>query len=175
MTIMNNRMKKIAFCVLFLAFLFQGNSFSQPNRKIGLSGSIQSSQLGISLPIWVGEKFVLAPAFDFKYAEKVGTDFSVGIAPRFYLKKEALSPYFGLKIGTAINIPSSDSEIDTKAKYDLICGLAFGGEYFIGDNFSVGVEAQGNFTKSEKNSDRFGNPDGLSFNTATMISATIYF
>jgi hypothetical protein len=40
---------------------------------------------------------------------------------------------------------------------------------------SFGVEAQGNFTKSDKNSLRYGNPDGLNFNTATMISATIYF
>lgn len=168
-------MKKLIVFAFFLAFLCPGYSYSQTKGKIGLSGSIQSSQLGISLPIWLGEKFVLAPAFDFEYAEKIGTDFSIGLAPRFYLKNEKLSPYFGLKIGTAINIPSSESGINTKNKYDIIGGLAFGAEYFIGDSFSVGVEAQGNFTKSDENSNRFGNSGGLNFNTATMISATIYF
>jgi hypothetical protein len=168
-------MKKIIVFSLFLTCLFSNYLFSQTNRKIGLSGSVQNSQLGISLPIWLGEKFVLAPALDFEYAEKIGTDFSIGLAPRFYLKKDKLSPYFGLKFGTSINIPSSDNTIDTKTKFDIIGGLAFGAEYFIGDNFSVGAEAQGNFTKSDKNSNRYGNPGGLNFNTATMISATIYF
>ena len=168
-------MKKIIVFILFLTFLSSGYLFSQAERTIGLSGSIQSNQLGISLPIWLGEKFVLAPALDFEYAEKIGTDFSIGLAPRFYFKNEKLSPYFGLKLGTAINIPSSDNTIDEETKWDILGGVAFGAEYFLGDNFSVGVEAQGNFTKSDKNSNRFGNPDGLNFNTATMISATIYF
>jgi hypothetical protein len=168
-------MKKILVFTLFVVFLFSNSLFSQTKRKIGLSGSIQSSQFGISLPIWLSEKFVLAPAFDFEFVEKVGTDLSIGLAPRFYLKNDKLAPYFGLKLGMAINIPSSNNTIDTKTKFDIMGGLAFGAEYFIGDNFSLGVEAQGNFTKSDKNSNRFGNPDGLNFNTATMLSATIYF
>jgi hypothetical protein len=168
-------MKKSIVLALFLAFLCPSHAFSQTGRKIGLSGSLQSGQLGISVPMWLGDKFVLAPAIDFAYAEKIGTDFSVGLASRFYFKHEKLSPYFGLKIGTSINIPSSESVIDKTSKFDLIGGLAFGAEYFIDDNFSLGVEAQGNFTKSDEDSDRFGNPGGLNFNTATMISATIYF
>lgn len=168
-------MKKPIVFILFLVFIFQGSLFSQDKKKIGLSGSIQSNQLGISIPVWLGEKFVLAPAFDFVYAEKVGADFSVGLAFRNYLKTETLAPYFGLRLGTAITIPSSDSAISTKTMYDFIGGVAFGAEYFVGDNFSVGVEAQGNFTKSDKNSDRLGNPGGLNINTATMISATVYF
>ncbi|MCK9617017.1 MAG: hypothetical protein M0R21_04195 [Lentimicrobiaceae bacterium] len=168
-------MKKIIIVIAFLTFFSSNYLFSQTDRKIGLSGSVQSSQFGISLPIWLGEKFVLAPALDFEYAEKIGTDFSIGLAPRFYFKKDKLSPYFGLKLGTLINIPSSDNTIDSKTKYDFIGGLAFGAEYFLGDNFSLGVEAQGNFTKSDKNSNRFGNSGGLNFNTATMIFATIYF
>jgi len=168
-------MKRITIFSLVLFFLTTNSLFSQNEKKIGLSGSVQESQFGISLPLWLGEKFVLAPAFDLKYAEKVGIDFSVGLASRFYFKTEKLAPYFGIKFGAAINIPSSDNKIDNNTKVDFLGGLAFGVEYFIAEKFSLGVEAQGNFTKSDKDSNRFGNPDGLNFNTATMISATIYF
>jgi hypothetical protein len=74
-----------------------------------------------------------------------------------------------------IKIPSSENEIITKTQIDILGGLAFGGEYFLTDNFSFGVEAQGNLTKSDENSFRFGNPGKINFNTGTMISATIYF
>ena len=161
-----------ALCVFLLASV---SLFSQTKRKIGLSGSLQSSQLGISMPIWLGDKFVLAPSVGFQYAEKIGSDLSVGLAPRFYLKNEQLAPYFGLKLGAAINMPSSENTIDQLTKVDIIGGVAFGAEYFIAEHFSLGVEAQGNCTKSDKNSARFGNPDGFNFNTATMVSATIYF
>jgi len=170
--------KRTIIFTLLVFFLSSASLFSQTKRKVGLSGSLQGSELGISLPIWLGEKLVLAPAIGFQFAEKIGTDLSIGLAPRFYLKNEKnekLAPYFGLKLGAAINMPASKNTIDTTTKIDYIGGLAFGAEYFIADNFSLGVEAQGNCTKSDKNSDRFGNPDGLNVNTATMVSATIYF
>jgi hypothetical protein len=166
-------MKRLALPLIFI--LFSSLLYSQESKKIGISGSIQGNQYGISIPIWLGEKFVLAPAFDLKFAEKVGTDFGVALAPRYYLKKEKISPYLGLRIGVLINKPSSENNIDTETKVDLLGGLAFGGEYFLSDNFSFGVEIQGNVTKSDENSNRFGNPDGISFNIGTMVSATVYF
>ena len=168
-------MKKTIILTVLAFMLLTISSFSQSERKIGLSGSIQGNQYGILLPIWLGEKFVLAPAFDLKFAERVGTDISIGVVPRFYFKNEKLAPYFGLKFGAVINIPYSDNKIDNETKVDIVGGFAFGAEYFIAEKFSVGIEAQGNITKSHKNSFRYGNPDGLNFNTATMISATIYF
>ena len=167
-------MKRIFFVTAIL-FSVQFLSFGQENAKIGLSGSIQQSQFGILMPIWVGETFVLAPAFDLKYAEKVATDFSIGLVPRFYFRKEKLSPYIGFKFATLLTIPSGDSEIEAETQVDLMGGMAFGGEYFLTDIFSVGVEVQGNITKSDEFSYRFGNPDGVNFNTGTMISATLYF
>jgi len=148
--------------------------FSQDKTKIGLSGSIQENQFGILIPFCIEEKFVLAPAFNVVYAEKVGSEFSIGLVPKYYIKKDKISPYLGLKLGAIINIPNSKI-LDFETKVDIVGGLAFGGEYFIDDNFSFGVEAQGNLTKSDKNSMRFGNADGINFNTATMIYATIYF
>ena len=166
--------KRILFS-LFAVLLLSSTSFSQGETKIGISGSVQANQLGILLPVRINERVVVAPAFDFKFAETVGVDFSVGLVPRFYLNDEKLAPYFGLKFGAMINIPSSDNVIDDETKVDFLGGLAFGAEYFLSESFSFGVEAQGNVTKSAENSYRFGNPGGINFNTATMISATIYF
>ena len=167
-------MKKKFIPLGLVLFLLSNLSYSQSRISIGLSGSVQSNQFGILLPIWLGEKFVLAPAFDLKFVDKTGTEFSFGLAPRFYFNHEKLAPYFGLKVGTIMNFPSSDNDIDAKI-FDILAGLAFGAEYFLTDRLSVGVEAQGNFTISDKDSDRFGNPGGLNFNTATMVSVTIYF
>jgi hypothetical protein len=166
-------MKSALTILLFICLA--SPAYTQKEIKIGLTGSIQGDQLGILVPIWLGEKFVLAPAFQINYAETIGTDIGIGVVPRFYIKKETLAPYIGFKFGAMINKPSSDNSIDNETKTDIIGGVAFGGEYFIGDNFSLGVEAQGNVTKSGENSNRYGNPDGFNFNTATMISATIYF
>jgi hypothetical protein len=168
-------MKKRIATSLVVLLILTNFSFGQEGRKLGLSASLQGNQYSIIVPIWLGEKFVLAPQFSLSAAEKIGTDFSISLAPRFYLKNDKLSPYFGLKIGTAIYAPSSKNPVDTKSKFDFIGGLAFGAEYFITDIFSIGLEAQGNFTKSASTSLRFGNPGGINFNTSTAIIATIYF
>jgi hypothetical protein len=169
---------KVIFILGFFTFLCY-SVFSQSNqdhkRILGLSGSIQENQFGIMLPVWISNDIVLAPVFDLKYAESIGTDFNLGLVSKFYFKNEKVSPYFGLRVGTAINLPSHDNEVETGNKIDLIGGPAFGAEYFFDEHFSFGIELQGNLTKSDEYSYRFGNPDGLNFNTATMIYASIYF
>jgi len=144
-------------------------------RTIGLSGSIQGSQFGISIPIWIGEKFVLAPSFSIKQVERSGGDYSFALSPRYYFKTEKLAPYAGLKLGALFNKLDSESDNSSNFKVDYLFGLAFGAEYFLSPNFSFGVEAQANLTKSSENSYRFGNPGGLVFNTGTMITASVYF
>ncbi|MFN3557070.1 MAG: hypothetical protein ACK4VN_14015 [Bacteroidales bacterium] len=167
-------MKKTLLSFVFM-FFFCVLVQAQPNGKVGLSGTIQGPQLGISIPIWLAPNAVLAPGLDIRYAETVGTDVSIGLAMRSYIKVETLSPYWGVKLGSVFFNPSSEQNTDLKTRIDLIGGLAFGAEYFISPHFSLGLEAQGNFTKSDENSLRFGNPGGLNFNTATMVMATVYF
>lgn len=163
--------KLLPLILLLLTF----SLYSQENKtKTGLSGTLQSNQFGILIPIWFSEKFSIVPAFYINSVEKTGTDIGISIAPRFYLKKEQVSPYIGIKAGAFINTPSSNNNINTQTNTDFFTGVAFGGEYFLSDNFSFGVEAQGNLTKSNEDSSRFGNPGGISFNTGTMISTTIY-
>jgi hypothetical protein len=168
-------MKGKLFQLLLIFTLSSSFVYSQESKRIGISGSIQNSEFGISVPIWLGEKFAIAPSFSLKIAEKVGTDFGIALAPRFYFKREIVAPYFGLKVGALINKPSSGNQTSTETDVDFVGGMAFGGEYFLSENFSFGVEIQGNVTKSGKNSYRFGNPDRISFNTGTMVSATLYF
>ncbi len=162
--------------IIFLGFLLSANMlFSQNTPRVGLSGTVQSDQFGISVPVWLSENFALAPSIGILYAEKVSTDFAIGLASRFYFSTEGLAPYFALNVGTAIKIPSDDNIMEEDIMVDFIFGLGYGAEYFISDHFSLGVEAQLNLTKSDENSNRFGNPGGVNINTATMITATIYF
>lgn len=164
-----------AAIIILIFFSSAALTHAQHSRTIGLSGTVQAGQYGIGLPIWLDQQFVLAPTFDFKYAEKAGTDFSIGLAPRFYFRNDKIAPYLGFKGGILVNIPYEENEVDREKKIDYLLGIAFGGEYFLDEKFSLGVEAQGNFTKSDEDSYRFGNPKGINFNTATMIIATFYF
>ncbi|MDD4597577.1 MAG: hypothetical protein PHW35_06395 [Lentimicrobiaceae bacterium] len=168
-------MKKIFFFLLIPALMLSAMAHAQDKTRIGLSGSIQGNQFGIMVPIWLGEKFVLAPAIDYSYAEKSGSDIGIGVASRLYLKKETLSPYVGVKAGVLLFRPYFFDESDQKTTVDLLGGVAFGGEYFLSEQFSFGVEIQGNLTKSDEKSYRYGNPGGVIFNLATQVSATIYF
>lgn len=174
-------MKKVSilFCLVLVCFagslVAQESTDDVSSNKIGISASIQDGQFGIMIPIWTAEKLAIVPAFEVKYAQNVGFDLGIAVAPRFYFKRDELSPYFGLRLGALINLPSDNNVVPKRNTVDILAGLAFGGEYFFSDHFSVGVEAQGNITKSNKYSTRFGNPDGVNFNTATMIAATIYF
>ncbi|NOR86038.1 MAG: hypothetical protein GQ527_00370 [Bacteroidales bacterium] len=175
---MNRKIYLLTFLALMMVLQSIGQESTKEEtfkRSFGLSGSIQGNQFGILIPIWLGQKFVIAPSFEIKIAESIGGDYSFGLSPRYYFKTEKLSPYAGLKIGTLLNTLTSENENSSTVKIDYLFGLAFGAEYFLSNNFSFGVEAQANMTKSDENSYRFGNPGGIVFNTGTMITASVYF
>ena len=167
-------MKKIiAFALLIM--ISTPNIFAEGKRTVGLSASLQSSQFGISLPTWVSSNFVIAPGIHVASAQNIGTEIVFGLAPRYYFRTEKVAPYIGLNGGVAYFAPSKKNLVDKNSTTDIFGGLAVGADYFFTEKFSIGVEAQGNFTKSGLKSYRFGNPDGWNFNTATMVIATIYF
>ena len=148
-------------------------------RTLGISATLQGLQYGIVIPIWIGNKVTVGPAFQLLYAETVSTDLAVGLASKVYFKEGTkFSPYAGGKFGFISNIPEetpSPFVPDQPATKDIYGGLSFGGEYFFHRQFSVSVEIQGNVTKSDTESHRFGNPGGIIFNTASMVAANIYF
>lgn len=166
-------MRKLSL-ILFLFFIISLSLVAQ-TRKVGLSGSIQGGQFGIGLPVWTGAKFLLVPAVEFKFAQDAGTDFGIGLAARKYLRVEKISPYLGLRAGALFNMPSKNNELEEGTLVDILAGLNAGAEYFIDEKFSLGVEAQGNLTKSDSGSNRFGNPGKINFNTGTAVTATVYF
>jgi hypothetical protein len=141
-----------------------------PESGAGLSASFQKEHFGIQLPIWLGSKFSLAPAVSAVYVDDVGADFQIGLIPKFYLKKQTVSPYFGILVGALFSAPEKG-----EGTTDFVFGVACGVEYFINQNFSIAIEAELNGAVSDENSMRFNNPGGFSLNTATGFLATIYF
>ena len=94
---------------------------------------------------------------------------------KYYFKTTGLAPFINVKFGTIFYFPSDDNTVDDESQMDILAGIGFGAEYFFNDHFSIGVEAQGNVTFSDEDSYRFGNPDGTNFNTATAVTANVYF
>ena len=159
----------------FLLFaVIHGFSQDTLTRTVGISATIQTTQMGIMIPFWVNSQITIAPAIDLQWGEKIGTDFTFGVVPHFYFSKDKLKPYLGLRAGIATYIPSGDNDQEVRST-DWITGIAFGGEYFFDPRFSIGIELQGNATKSDKNSMRYNNPGNWNFNLATMVSANLYF
>jgi hypothetical protein len=162
-------MKK-AFLLLSIIFI-STNIFAQEEKSWGVTANIQSSQFEFLLPIWVSETATLSPSVSFIAAQDGGSDLSLGLSPKFYLSDpvEAV-PFVSFRGGAIIGIPNSGDAI-----VDFLAGFGGGAEYFFNSSLSVGIELQGNFTISDEGSLRFGNPGNVNFNTATSLTASIFF
>ena len=159
--------------ILFTIILPFSKTFSQKNNtqpKFGLTASLQDNQLDILIPIWINDKINISPGVSFIYIEDYKKDYSICLIPHFYLNRNKVSPYIGARAGVLISSPKFNNSTT-----DYILGLCSGGEYFIDEHFSFGVEAQLNASISDKNSNRFGNPGGMTINTGMAIFGTIYF
>ena len=161
--------------LLLILTIITLNLFGQETKKrcVGLAATIQQSDVGIQLPIWLNDKITLAPYISFAMVSDAGNDIGIGIIPKFYINTNKLSPYVGLKIADIIYNPPSSSS--SKSTNDLLLGIAFGGDYFFDPQFAIGVEAQLNYALSDDNSDRFGNPGGATVNTGMAVSASVFF
>lgn len=137
---------------------------------VGLSASLQTTQFDILLPIWVGDRFSIAPAFGAVWGQGQGSDIHLAVMPRFYLYRERVAPYIGARIGVLLASPENG-----ESTADILTGGAFGGEYFVDRHISVGVESQINITLSADKSSRFGNPGKMNINTGVALFATLYF
>jgi hypothetical protein len=146
-------------------------SNAQSNRTWGLSAAIQDTQLDFMIPIWTGSNNVMAPGVGVITIGSGGTDLRLGLTDRIYLNTDKnIMPFLGGRAGILMAMPNSG-----ESTTDLVFGLLGGGEYFFSDNFSIGIEAQINFSISDEKSSRFGNPGETNINTASMIFASIYF
>ncbi|MBL7994471.1 hypothetical protein JNM05_03790 [bacterium] len=158
----------VLFCLLFSNIVFSQDQVIQ--RKIGLATSLQKEQLDISIPVRTSEYFVIAPSIKVIYVEDAGTEFGFGAAVKYYFRNTKIAPY----MTTRASLFGLESKLDD-SWLDFGFGIGAGADYFFDPNFSIGIEAQVNGTVSDKQSYRFGNPGGTNVNTATAITASIYF
>ncbi len=161
--------KNLSIVFLFIAFSVLVYGQEQNATRIGISTIIQGSQIDLLVPIKT-ESFSIAPSFGLLWAQDGGTDIHLGIIPRFYLTHGKAKPYLGGRVGILIYSPNQGSTTT-----DYLIGLSGGGEYFLNEHFSFGVEAQLNLTISDSNSLRFGNPGKDNLNTASAVFVSYYF
>lgn len=160
---------------LFLIHLTLSAQESEPRHSVGIAATVQDGQLGFLLPIWVTEQFSIAPALSMSIASSVGAEYGIGIVPRYYLKREKVSPFVGLRVAALLLRPEVGAGVDPINTTDIVVGGTFGADYFFDQQLAIGIELQGNFTFSDENSLRFNNPGQTNFNTASAIFISIYF
>jgi hypothetical protein len=167
-------LRNIAIAVMIIIpVVSAGQAQNSKEVNMGLTVAIQQGQVAIMVPLFLSDKVVLAPAFEFASASKVGTDIVFGVlAKTFFNHQGELRPYWGIRAGIGY---FNSKAPDTSNQTDYIVGAAIGVEYFFNKNFSIGIEPQLNMSVSDDESDRFGNPGGTNINTGTMLTANIYF
>ena len=164
------------FCLTFFVVIFSSTlnaqtTESEAPRTFGVTAGIQSDQLDFLLPFWISDQAILAPNVGIISAEDVGTDVTIGLVFKNYLRETTGAvPFLAARGATIMGIPEDGDTI-----YDFILGAGFGGEYFFNRELSLGIEIQGNLSISDEGSFRFGNRGNMNFNTATALTASIYF
>ncbi len=131
--------------------------------SVGLRASIQSNQTNLEVPIWLTESISLAPVFGLNHREDSFTSLNLGVAPRFY---QDLGDNFASYIGARGILQRTSPEVGPEDT-DFLLGATGGGEYFLDDHFSLGVEGQLNFLFNDNGND--------AFTTGAAISGTYYF
>ncbi len=161
-------------CVTLLAMValtVPGAAAEPPaSGSIGLMASLQSDQIDILVPWWWNSKVSFAPMVRFVSIGDSYTDFGIGASLRVYRRSATVSPYVGVR-GMALTISPKTGDSWT----DYVFGGAFGGDYFVDEHLSLGVEAQINASKSADQSTRFGNPGGTNINSGMGVFAAVYF
>jgi hypothetical protein len=141
-----------------------------PQRGMGLMAAVQDEQMDIIVPMWVTPNVTLAPAVRLVSVSDGYSDIGLGGIVRFYQRGQVVSPYVGIR-GMALIFSPNGADGWT----DILAGAAVGGDYFIDQHLSLGVEAQLNATFSSDASTRFGNPGGTNINSAMGAFVAVYF
>lgn len=160
---------KVKRSVIVAALLFLGMvSLAQSQetyviRKYGLAASIQGGQPAIMVPLWLGDRIVLAPGFQINYVENGRSDFALFLVPRLYTEMRRIAPYITAQVGVMFDRRGTKTQ-------DLLLGAGFGGEYFVNPKFSFGIEALllGNILD-------ISGAGTVAVSTAMAVIANVYF
>lgn len=156
--------------LLLLASFSTALASEPPQGAIGLMASVQDDQIDILVPGWVSPNIVIAPAVRFVSVSNGYSDIGIGGILRVYRRESVVSPYIAAR-GMALIFSPNRGDGWT----DVLFGGAIGGDYFIEQQVSIGVEAQINVTLSADESSRFGNPGGTNINSGMGVFAAVYF
>lgn len=161
-------MKKVTKLFLIIAALFVGTSTAWSQNRpdtgtVGLSAAVQTSQTNLRIPIWASDNIVIAPIIGITHQEDNFTSLNLGINPRFY---QSLGDNIGTYIGVQ-GILQQTSVENGGDRSDFLLGATGGGEYFLDEHFSLGVEGQLNFL--------FEDNGPYSVSTGTALTGTFYF
>lgn len=136
----------LAFCMIagFIATIGIDDAAAQVrnqsgdtiNRSFGLAAYMQFSHLEFLVPIWVSPKLVVVPVIGAKNTENFGTQTRLGAILRIYQRMARLAPYFGVRALADMFKPNGGSMVT-----NIEAGVLYGGEFFINNHFSFGVEA----------------------------------
>lgn len=147
------------FCISSMAY-----AQDRPGEgSVGLSASIQSGQTNLQIPIWLTDNVTIAPVFGMSHQEDAFTSLNIGVAPRFY---QDLGNDFGSYFGAQGILQHTSNEINDDEENDILLGVTGGGEYFLDEHFSMGVEGQLNL---------FINDGNNTLATAAAVIGTYYF
>lgn len=130
---------------------------------VGLTASIQNSQTNLQIPIWLNDTISLSPVFGFVHEQDNFTTINFGVTPRFYRN---MGSNFASYLGARGIFQHTSPEIGADDT-DLLLGATGGGEYFLDEHFSLGVEGQLNFLINDNGNDLFS--------TGAAIMGTYYF
>ena len=132
-------------------------------RKWGLSAYLQTTQAEILVPIWLGQRFVLAPTLSANYIENTGTLLGYGAAARIYANMARLASYYGLKAQALTALPKGGT-----SNTAFLIAVFYGGEFFLSQRFSIGIEPAVNLLIPPNNGP-------LVISTSTMLTASVHF
>ena len=155
----------LTLALVIFASLNSGYAQEEMTRKFGLTGSVQGAQTTILVPLWLGDKFTLAPGFNLSWVDGGTTNIGLLVMPRLYLHMNRIAPYISGTAGVMLNMPNGGGDTT-----DLMFGLGLGGEYFINPKFSFGVEARLNGMMLDLSGAKV-----FSITTANAVHANVYF
>ena len=137
---------------------------NQVQRKWGLGASLQSNQGAIFVPIWLSPTLMLAPNASLNYIENLSTTIGAGVWVKIFPRMARVAPFWGLGATTSTVIISGGGGSNTT----IVPAVFFGGEFFINQRFSFGVQPTVAVAIPP-------NSGPISINTLTLLYATVFF
>ncbi len=150
----------------FALMLITTTAFAQnqpTDSNFGLTASLQGNQTNLQIPIWLNDNITIAPVFGINHQQDSFTSINLGVAPRFY---QDMGSNFATYLGARGILQRTSPEVGPEDT-DFLLGATGGGEYFLGNHFSIGVEAQLNFLINDNGGDRLS--------TGAALMGTYYF